>query len=93
MKKEFTVWLTEDWNGHWEGSCLHVQKETKKFYHGMASFNACSFFVKFPKNKCIAVDPMDKYLKIDESKFTPKQKKEMDKLKKELLTLIKEKSR
>lgn len=83
VKKEFSVWLTEEWNGYWEGSHLHVEKESKTLYYGMASINACSFYVKFPKAKCTKVSPMDEIMNSVEKFFkTPEGKKSAEKMQK-----------
>ena len=83
VKKEFSVWLTEEWDGYWEGSCLHVERESKTLYYGMASNNACSFYVKFPKNKCTKTDPSKKMMDfLDKFLKTPDGKKTAEKMKK-----------
>ena len=62
VKKEFTVWLTEDWDGFCKGSCLHVEKESKNFYYGIHSSMIGSCQVKFLKKECTKTDPMKKIL-------------------------------
>lgn len=62
--KTKTVWLKEDWNDYPSGSCLHVEKETKKYYHGTCSVMCGSFYGKFPKEKCTKTNPLEYINKI-----------------------------
>jgi hypothetical protein len=58
VKKEFTVWLKEDQWPYPEGSCLHVEKESKNFYFGTHSNMGGSMKVKFSKSVCTKTNPM-----------------------------------
>ncbi len=84
VKKEFAVWLKEDWGGYFEGSCLHVAGTSKNFYYGIQTSMAGSFYSKFLKQKCTKTNPLDemrslikKYVKTPEGK---KKVKEMKKI-------------
>jgi hypothetical protein len=73
MKKTI-VWLKEDWKGYYKGSCLHVEKETKKHYYGIHASMAGSYYIKFEKTKCTKTDPQKK-LKLTKLVLTNHQQK------------------
>jgi hypothetical protein len=65
VNKKFAVWLTEEYDGFYNGSCLHVDKESKNFYYGIHSSMAGSFNAKFPKYKCTKTNPLGWISKIN----------------------------
>lgn len=51
--KEFKVWLTEDYEGLYKGTCINVTDEDEEDYIGIASFMATTFTVNVPKSICV----------------------------------------
>lgn len=83
VKKEFKVWLKEDQWPYYEGSCIHVNKESKSFYYGIHSNMGGSFNVKFSKEICTKTNPMRKMMgAVGKYLKTPAGKKRAIKMKK-----------
>lgn len=51
--KEFKVWLTEDYEGLFKGTCINVTDEDEEEYIGTSSFRGTTFSVNVPKNICV----------------------------------------
>jgi hypothetical protein len=54
-----SVWLKHKTDEYWEGTHMHVQKETATQYIGMCSIGPCSFRARFDKVDCTTENPME----------------------------------